>query len=158
MTKEKRLLYQKAFVELYEMIKMLSDEEREKIPDQFLDYIRNNMDVNYEFRIDNSVGLLEQNYMIETQALIVKLYEKFFSSEDEKEFWNKYHKVCFNMIEGEKSKKYNSNSINIKPAKIVKKIDENNDNNVEKNNSLVEYKKNFFQSLLNKIKNTFFKL
>ena len=49
--------------------------------------------------------------MVETKALIVKLYEKYFAPESEAEFWKKYHRICFNMIEKEKKKKYNSNNI-----------------------------------------------
>ena len=105
MTKEKRLLYQKAYVELYEMIKMLSDEERMKIPEYFIEYLNSNMDTNYKFSLDTEKGLLEQDYMVETKALIVKLYEKYYAPESEKEFWNEYHKLCFNMIEEQKKKK-----------------------------------------------------
>lgn len=110
MTKEKSALYKKAYVELYEMIKFLSDEEREKIPRYFIEYIHNNMDVNYTFNIDNTKGLLEQKYMVETKALIVKIYEKYFADESETEFWNKYHRICFNMIEEEKKVKYDSDN------------------------------------------------
>ena len=69
MTKEKRLLYQKAYVELYEMIKHLSDEEREKIPEYFIEYLYNNMDTN----IINLAWILKKVYQNKTIWLKQKL-------------------------------------------------------------------------------------
>ena len=151
MTKEKRLLYQKAYVELYEMIKLLSDEEREKIPEYFIEYLYNNMDTNYKFSLDTEKGLLEQDYMVETKALIVKLYEKYFAPESEKEFWNEYHKLCFNMIEEQKRKNYNHGNIfqnNSQP--IIQQSEP-----VPQDQSLVEVKQGFFAKFINKIKEIF---
>ena len=152
MTKEKRLLYQKAYVELYEMIKMLSDEERGKIPEYFIQYIYNNMDTNYKFSIDNEKGLLEQDYMVETKALIVKLYEKYFSTESEKEFWNKYHKLCFNMIEEQKRKNYNYDNIFKQHVSIENKPTEP----VPQEQALVEIKQGFFAKFIKKVKTIFY--
>lgn len=154
MTEEKRRLYNKAYVELYEMIKLLSDEERNKIPDQFVNYICDNMDTNYHFYIDDTKGLLEQEYMVETKALIVKLYEKYFASESEAEFWNKYHKICFNIIEEEKKKKYSLNNV-FKNQKI-ENIEKSNDKIVRNDESLIKYKESIFSKILNKIKNIFY--
>ena len=79
-----------------------------KIPEYFIEYLNSNMDTNYKFSLDTEKGLLEQDYMVETKALIVKLYEKYFAPESEKEFWNEYHKLCFNMIEEQKKRKIQS--------------------------------------------------
>ena len=150
MTKEKRLLYQKAYVELYEMIKHLSEKKKEKIPEYFIEYLNSNMDTNYKFSIDTEKGLLEQDYMVETKALIVKLYEKYFSPESEKEFWNEYHKLCFSMIEEQKRK----NS----PDNIFKQdvVTENQSTEpVPQEQSLVEAKEGFFARFVNRIKEIF---
>lgn len=160
MTKEKRILYRKAYVEIYEMVKLLSDEEREKIPEYFIEYIYNNMDTNYIFHVDTTRGLLEQNYMIETKALIVKLYEKYFAPESENEFWNKYHRICFNMIDEEKKRKYNSNDIfkNQEQTKKLENIEKPVDKIVKNEVSMVKYKKTIFQRVLNKIRSIFHKI
>ena len=153
MTREKRLLYKKAYVELYEMIKLLSDEERRKIPEYFIEYIYNNMDTNYNFSIDTEKGLLDQDYMVETKALIVKLYEKYFAPESEKEFWNDYHKLCFNMIEEEKRSKYNSNEIFGKKEEIqIEKKSQESENNLP-----VEVKKEkFFERIFKLFRKAFY--
>ena len=151
MTKEKRLLYQKAYVELYEMIKMLSDEERMKIPEYFIEYLNSNMDTNYKFSLDTEKGLLEQDYMVETKALIVKLYEKYFAPESEKEFWNEYHKLCFNMIEEQKKRINSPDNIFKQPASTEIHPTEP----VPQDQSLVEVKQGFFAKCIDKIKEIF---
>ena len=90
MIQEKKILYKKAYVELLELIKNLSKQEQNKIPKQIIDYLEKNKDTNYIFRIDENKEILEQEYMVETKALIVKLYEKFLVLENEKELWKKY--------------------------------------------------------------------
>ena len=150
MTKEKRLLYQKAYVELYEMIKMLSDEERMKIPEYFIEYLNSNMDTNYKFSLDTEKGLLEQDYMVETKALIVKLYEKYFAPESEKDFWNEYHKLCFNMIEEQKRKNSPANIFKQDASIEIQPIEQ-----VQQEQGLVEVKQGFFAKCIDKIKEIF---
>ena len=151
MIKEKRLLYQKAYVELYEMIKLLSDEERGKIPEYFIEYLYNNMDTNYKFSIDAEKGLLEQDYMVQTKALIVKLYEKYFAPESEKEFWNEYHNLCFKMIEEQKRKNYSPDNIFKQTVHPESKLTEP----VSQEKALVEVKQGFFSKFIDKIKEIF---
>ena len=111
MTKEKRLLYQKAYVELYEMIKLLSDEEREKIPEYFIEYLYNNMDTNYKFSLDTEKGLLEQDYMVETKALLVELFNKYLANDTEKEILDKYKKISIEQLDKKKSVEYGADKL-----------------------------------------------
>lgn len=101
----KKDAYKKAYKELYEVIKQLSKNEIEKLPNDFIMKIHENMDTDYEFVYDESVGILEQNFMIETKALIVEMYRRFLSDESESEYWEEYNKKCLNIIEEEKKKK-----------------------------------------------------
>ena len=149
MTKEKTILYKKAYVEVYEMIKMLPDKEKERIPKYFIEYIYNNMDTNYIFNIDENKGLLEQDYMIETKALIVKLYEKHFSPESENEFWRRYNRICLNMIEEDKRQKYNPNDIF--KTDTIQTI-ENNVENVNDKLPAEIKKRNLFQKTVEFVK------
>ena len=69
------------------------------------------MDKEYKFILNKDNDLLNQNYRIETKALFVELYEKYLAPKEDGEFWNKYDKICNNMIEEEKRIKYNSDNI-----------------------------------------------
>ena len=109
MTNEKVLNYRKAYVELIEIIKVLNEEQRNAIPNTFIQYAKNNMDPDYSFDYDTSKTINEQNLSVETQALLVELYERYWAPANEKEFWEKYDRICTNMIEEEKTANYTSN-------------------------------------------------
>ena len=111
MTQVEKEEYQKAYVELYEIIKVLPEKEQKKIPKVVLKYIEDNMDKEYKFILNKDSDILNQKYRIETKALFVELYERYLASKEENEIWNKYDKICNNMIEEEKRIKYNSDNI-----------------------------------------------
>lgn len=152
MNKEKEFEYKKACVELNEILNKLPKEQSSKIPNNFRVNLIENMDHNYKFYFDDSKGVLEQNIMTETEALLVGVYEKYLAPDEEKELWSKYNKICLNEIENKKRKNFNPNDIFQK-------------RNVEKkcinfyNGEIVVYKehfwnkvKNIFKEIINKIK------
>ena len=51
------------------------------------------------------------------------LYERYLAPTKEKEFWNKYDKICFDMIE-EKQKEYDSENI-FSNRNLVYKVNRN---------------------------------
>ncbi len=159
MTNEKNIQYKKAYVEINEILKVLSKEQKEKIPKNFINNISNNMDKNYKFTFDESKGIFEQDLMVETEALLVEIYERYLAPEEEKEMWQKYDRFCLNKIEEEKRSKYNNNIFNQSNQTINQSIlDENIDMaGVENNNILpVKYnKKSILKRFLNYIKNIF---
>lgn len=146
----KKNLYRKAYKELYEVIKKLSKQEIEKLPNDFIMNIHENMDTDYEFVYDETVGILEQNFMIETKALIIEMYKRFLIEDSQNEYWKSYDKKCFNIIEEEKRKRYNPNNIfeNTKKEEI----------NLQNRNmeiTLVKVEESFLKKILNKIAKIF---
>ena len=161
MTNEKNIQYKKAYVELNEILKVLSKEQKEKIPKNFINNISNNMDKNYKFTFDESKGIFEQNLMVETEALLVEIYERYLAPNEEEELWQKYDRFCLDKIENEKREKYNvdifrdKNTIN-KPNLVIR--NENSLNEKNNNNTPVEYKKQkIFNKIVNFIKGLFCK-
>ena len=69
------------------------------------------MSKEYKFEIDTERDILNQNYKIETKALFVELYERYLAPKEEKNFWDKYDKICNNMIEEKKLKLYDTENI-----------------------------------------------
>ena len=53
-----KIEYQKAYVELYEIIKALPEEEQEKIPKTLLKNLKDNMSKEYKFEIDTERDIL----------------------------------------------------------------------------------------------------
>lgn len=143
MLPNKKALYRKAYKELYEVIKKLSKHEIEKLPNDFIMNIHENMDTDYEFIYNESVGILEQDFMIETKALIIEMYKRFLAEDSQNEYWEEYDKKCFNVIEENKRKKYDSNKIFENTKK--EEVKEN------KEITLVKVEESFLRKILNKI-------
>ena len=91
--------YENAYLELYELIKRMPLKDRVKIPNDFIDFLKDNMNSNYNFKYDESKNLLNQDIMVETKALLVQLYEKYLSKPEEREFWNTYNIECMKISE-----------------------------------------------------------
>ncbi len=146
MTQTEKKEFQKAYVELYEIIKVLPNEEQKKIPKLFLKNLKNNMDKEYKFILNKDGDILNQNYRIETKALFIELYEKYLVPKEDWDFWNKYDKICDNMIEEEKRIKYDTENI-FKNRKLER------EDSIANNNLPIEIKdKNIFIKFLNFMK------
>lgn len=111
MIQTKNARYKRAYTELNEIIKELSKEELEKIPNELIRNIETNIDKEYKWEYDKSKTLLDQDLMPETKALIVEIYEKYLCPENEKEFWKEYDKICINKIEEQKKAMYDGKDI-----------------------------------------------
>ena len=134
---ESNIEYKKAYAELYEIIKALTEEERKKIPESYIEFVKDNMDNEYSFTFDKDKSLLEQDIKKETKALLVNLYKTYIANEDEKEYWNKYDSDCFERIEEEKRNKYN-------PDIFSKEKEDLKENQEEKDTKeIAEYKESF---------------
>lgn len=159
MTIEKNIKYKKAYVELNEILKYLSNEQRDKISTNFINNISNNMDKDYKFTFDESKGIFEQNLMVETEALLVEIYERYLAPDIEKEVWQKYDRLCLDKIENEKRKIYNANILDEKNTINKQDLVINNEDslNEKSNNNLpVKYKKEkIFDKIIKFIKRVF---
>lgn len=148
MINTKEYIYKKALKEIYELIKILPEDEKNKIPNSYIVNVEKNMDNGHFFIYDSNKKLSEQNFMNETKALIVDLYVKYFSKEEEHAKWEKYYEISKKMVEEKKREKYNPDSI----------FERNNISNIQSNDyeeekALIEIKENRINLILNKIKN-----
>lgn len=147
----KELVYKKAHTELYEVIKKLSEKELSKIPQNFIDNLKKNMDNEYIWQYDDTKKLEEQDFLVETKALLVEMYERYLCPEDKKDFWNDYDKICLNMIEVKKKEIYNPDNIfknrndNVNSEKAIE----------NKNNLPTIVKENIFTRVINFFKKIF---
>ena len=87
-TKEKEMIYSRAYRELYVIISNLTKEMKEKIPKNVIENISRKMDITYDFRLENN-DIFNSEYMVETKALFLELYTRYIA-EDEEDFWEVY--------------------------------------------------------------------
>lgn len=134
--------YSKALKEVYYILKISSQEEIEKIPEEIIELIKENMDKDYEPKIDFEENF-EKSVLEETLVILALLYRDYLASAEEREKLLSQEK-----IEIEKQReKYSIDNI-FKNQKITK---ESNDN-VE--NKIIESKKEkWYENIINKIKN-----
>lgn len=144
-------IYKKIYRELYEVIEILSEKEKDKISQELINNIKENMDNEYSFKIDKNKSLLEQKLLPQTQAMLIKLYEKYLCSEEEKEKWNLYDKMCYAKLQKMKVEKYAGYSNIEEMRNEEKKLIE-----ISHKNEIVEVKKeSFIQKIIRKIKKIF---
>ena len=149
MLQERLCEYKKAYVELLELLKYLTPEQKRKIPSSLIEELEQNKDIEYIFIYDFSKTLLEQDFMSETKALLLQLYIKYLSNENEQEFWNTYKILCLKKINDNKEKFYNSQTLfnNNKNESSIKE----NPNEL----SIIIKKEKLYTRMFNFIKNIF---
>ena len=140
--------YAKAYKEVLEIIKYFPEEEYNKIPKDKIEYFTNNMDNSYEFIINPSIDLSEQNISKEANAIIVMLFQDYFATEKQKEKIKEILKLNEKKSEQDKREKYNPDDLFLK-NKIIEKKQQND----IQETALVEYKENFFTRFKNFILN-----
>ena len=70
------------YSEVYAVLTTLGDNYLRKTPEEFLDFIVNNRDQNYDIKIEESVSLEEQNLSEETIAIIAMLKLDYWCEND----------------------------------------------------------------------------
>ena len=99
----------KSYKELYEIIKKLPEKEKNKIPNSFLEQIKNNMNKNYSYKVEHIEDFENQKMLEETRRLLAVVYRDYLASEEEKFEILRKEKEEIEKDELEKRKKYNVN-------------------------------------------------
>lgn len=145
--------YANAMAEVLEYLKGIRDEDIDKIPEEFMEYLKENSSKEYKPNFDYTKPLKELNLMSETKGIICFICynywcenqidkDKFLNqlNENEKKFQEqlreKYDQECSNRINTEK------------------KIDESIEEKIEDSLPTINESKkfNFFQKIINFIK------
>lgn len=74
-----------AFSEVYDIIEHMEEKVKEKIPKGFINFIKENMDLNYKIKIDYSESLGNQNLLHETKVLLSLIYRDYICDKKNKE-------------------------------------------------------------------------
>ena len=146
MTKEKISIR-----EVLDIISHSEDSLKEKIPQDFIEYLTENTDLSYETNIDFDNDNWEENISEDTDILLSYIYTNFLCSDEEKNRLNTINETVL-------SERYNVDNL-FKNRKNDSNM--NNNSSVENNNeetALIETPKvNIFKRLINALKNIFIK-
>ena len=135
-----------AYTEVFEILKYMPEEEKNKIPKDIIEYYMNNRDISYNFKIDTKKTFEEQILLEKTKIVLAILFRDYWATEEQRDKIKRKEQYDMYILELNKKQKYNSD--NIFKRKEEKKIDESM--------ALVEYKKqNLFDKFLEFMKKIF---
>lgn len=143
-----------AYSEIDEFLKLLDEEDRNKVPEYLRKFFKDNKDLEYVKEIKKDIPIKEQNLKEETLALIALLNLKYWCDDEEE-------RQRLIKIYSENEEKYNEILEKDKSSDVIFKTNEEKEINNKKlentyNVSVVKYrKKSFFEKLIEKIKKIF---
>ena len=137
--------YAIAYSEVLEILKYISKEDYNKIPQEKLNVFKTNASKDYKFKYNPQKTLDEQNVSKKAKAIIGLLFRDYWATESQRQKIIRKQNYDRKKIEKEKQEKYNQNDI-FKEKQINK-----NSINVE-NTSIIEYKESLLSKILQKIK------
>ena len=135
--------YANAYKEVLIILDNLIKEDYDKIPKEYIEFLKSNCNNEYEFYYDNSKTFEEQELLDDTKYILFGLFEKFGATELQKEKIKTFKDNYYRKIEEEKREQYNPDDI----FKKVNTIIETSENN--SNTKLIEYKETVFTKLKN---------
>lgn len=141
-------IYAAAYKEVITILSFLSDDDWNKIPSEKRDFYFNNMDRNYNFKINYSKPIFEQTLLTETKAILANLFKNYLASPKQKQEIISRENKEFKEIENKKRELCNPDDL-FKDKNTTVCV--NPSNNLP---ALVE-KESFFKRLIRKIKNLF---
>lgn len=142
--------YACAYKEVIEVLKYTKREDVNKIPKSRILLWRINMNKDYDFKIDTTKTLEEQNLSKEAKAIIANIFKKYWATDYQKERIEAKEKYDIEQMEKEKYQKYNPNDIFKNRKQTIQQEEV-----ASKTVSMVEYREPLFKRILNKIKNIF---
>lgn len=142
--------YSEAAVEVLDILNHTREEDVNKIPKKFLEFLENNKSKTYISNLDHTKTIKEMNLKPKTEALLGLIYLKYWANDEEKIVFKKRAKEIEIKYQEELREKYNTDNL-FKNKKTVL-----NQNNIKEETLLqVIQKETFIQRILKKIKGMF---
>ena len=134
----------KAYTEVYNIITLMSDEYKEKIPNKIIEAIKYKMDKSYDFNIDiDNIENIE--LMEDTEKILSVIYTDYLSSQHERRIIKNKEKIIMLKDEERNKQRYSNdvftNQINSNRCINSKTADSNmieERNNVNQKNKIIE--------------------
>ncbi len=141
-----KLKYRQALFEVYVILENTDEDIKNKIPKKFTDFIKENMDVNHKFVLQQGKELVNQDLMLETKQILALIYRDYICTQEERKKLLLQEKEKRIKKENQNRKKYN---VDFEKAK-------NNKENKNIETSLVEKsQEKWYRKLISKILDIF---
>lgn len=141
-----------AYKEIYEILKIFPSELVNKVPKDKIDFFYKNMDNSYEYNISKET-FDGQTMLEETAAILTILFRDYWASAEQKEKLINFTENAQSIVEKENRERYNPDNL-FKNRNQANEIEENI---IQNEVALVEYKETIFRRLIIKLKSIFYK-
>lgn len=141
-----------AYKEIYEILKIFPSELVNKVPKDKIDFFYKNMDNSYEYNISKET-FDGQTMLEETAAILTILFRDYWASAEQKEKLINFTENAQSIVEKENRERYNPDNL-FKNRNQENEIEENI---IQNEVALVEYKETIFRRLIIKLKSIFYK-
>lgn len=140
----------KAYSEIDEFLGLLSEEQRNKIPQKLREFFKEEKDQEYKKEINPNVAIKEQDLKEETLGIIALLNLQYWCENDnEKQRLKQVYAKNEENYQKVLQEKYNPDNL------FKKRISQQEENIIINEVSMVEYKEPFFKRIINRIKRIF---
>ena len=143
--------YSEAATEVLTILEHTEIEKVNKIPKNFIKFLKENSSKTYKPDFDFSKPINELNLKQKTQSILAIIYLKYWANEEEKKAFKKRIKENEEKYQQELKKQYSTDNL----FKTKKGIIENFENQTQKNLLPEVKKENFIQKIINKMKKIF---
>ena len=96
-------IYKNSFKEVYDILENTEEDLLSKIPNSFMNFIKNNMNVDYKTSINLNETIDKQHLLKETEAILSLIYRSYWATDEEKNEFAK--KDNLELIKEEEQKK-----------------------------------------------------
>ena len=146
--------YANAYSEVLEILKHISKEDYNKIPKQRIELFETNANKDYTFEYNADKTLDEQNVSKIAKTIIAILFRDYWATESQREKIIAKEKFDRTKIEEQKREQYNPDDI-FKNKKVQQVEDVKQNETIQENVAMVEYKQGIFSKIIGKIKSIF---
>ena len=148
--------YAEGLTEVLTILDNAETEYTEKIPKQLMNFFRANASNDYTPNIDTNQEIKDMNLKKETKQILSVIYMNYWTkSEEEKKEFKGILKDNQKLVDAEIREKYNPDKIFDNQQAYTPPTATVITDSVKPEESLVEYKPNFFRKIISKIKSLF---
>lgn len=138
------LEYANAYTEVLEILKYISQEDYNKIPNEKIELFKTNCNKNYTFHYDITKTLNEQNVSKKAKVIIAILFRDYWATDIQRRKIKAKEEYDKQIKEKETKEKHNENSL------LAKELNENKDD-TKNHTEIMIYKESLIKKIINRI-------
>lgn len=104
-------IYKNSFKEVYDILENTEEDLLSKIPNSFMNFIKNNMNVDYKTSINLNETIDKQYLLKETEAILSLIYRSYWATDEEKNEFAKKDNLELIKEEEQKKEQYQGKDI-----------------------------------------------